>query len=196
MSRARCASTRRCGICWIATTAWSRRRRRKNSLPISSSAPSNGRQAGRCRSLKPTAMAAGIERIPSPAARSCRLPDTQCAPPRSAWCCGLFAMHGIDSDHAHLVQGFSLHLAASLVRFREWSVVDRPLRRGRTSSAGFGAAILHRNHRLSGGCGNQHGDGAAGRNDAASMSGAKAFGSASTTGSRRNSASFAGSRRR
>jgi DNA-binding SARP family transcriptional activator/TolB-like protein len=35
-----------------------------------------------------------------------------------------FAMHGIDSDHAHLVQGFHQHLAASLVRFREWSVVD------------------------------------------------------------------------
>lgn len=37
-----------------------------------------------------------------------------------------FAMHGIDSDHSHLVQGFHQHLAASLVRFREWSVVDRP----------------------------------------------------------------------
>jgi DNA-binding SARP family transcriptional activator/TolB-like protein len=36
-----------------------------------------------------------------------------------------FAMHGIDSDHSHLVQGFQQHLAASLVRFREWSVVDR-----------------------------------------------------------------------
>lgn len=37
-----------------------------------------------------------------------------------------FSMHGIDTDRAHLVQGFSLHLAATLVRFREWSVVDRP----------------------------------------------------------------------
>src|SRR6266404_2035361 len=37
-----------------------------------------------------------------------------------------FQMHGIDSDHAHLVQGFNLHLAACLVRFREWSVIDRP----------------------------------------------------------------------
>ena len=37
-----------------------------------------------------------------------------------------FAMHGIDRDHAHLVQGFCQHLAACLVRFREWSVVDRP----------------------------------------------------------------------
>jgi DNA-binding SARP family transcriptional activator/TolB-like protein len=37
-----------------------------------------------------------------------------------------FAMHGIGNDRAHLVQGFCLHLAACLVRFREWSVVDRP----------------------------------------------------------------------
>src|SRR4029453_16088057 len=37
-----------------------------------------------------------------------------------------FAMHGVDEDHNHLVQGFSQHLAACLVRFREWSVVDRP----------------------------------------------------------------------
>jgi TolB-like protein len=37
-----------------------------------------------------------------------------------------FALHGIDSDHTHLVQGFCQHLAACLVRFREWSVVDRP----------------------------------------------------------------------
>jgi TolB-like protein len=37
-----------------------------------------------------------------------------------------FKMHGVDSDRAHLVQGFGLHLAASLVRFREWSVIDRP----------------------------------------------------------------------
>lgn len=37
-----------------------------------------------------------------------------------------FAMNGVHSSQGHLVQGFSLHLAASLVRFREWSVVDRP----------------------------------------------------------------------
>ncbi len=37
-----------------------------------------------------------------------------------------FAMHGVDEDRSHLVQGFSQHLAACLVRFREWSVVDRP----------------------------------------------------------------------
>ncbi len=38
-----------------------------------------------------------------------------------------FAMHGVDSGRVHLVQGFGLHLAASLVRFREWSVIDRPV---------------------------------------------------------------------
>jgi DNA-binding SARP family transcriptional activator/tetratricopeptide (TPR) repeat protein len=37
-----------------------------------------------------------------------------------------FALHAVDSDHVHLVQGFSLHLAACLVRFREWTVIDRP----------------------------------------------------------------------
>jgi DNA-binding SARP family transcriptional activator/TolB-like protein len=37
-----------------------------------------------------------------------------------------FAMHAVDGNHAHLVQGFSLHLAACLVRFREWTVIDRP----------------------------------------------------------------------
>ena len=37
-----------------------------------------------------------------------------------------FAMHAVDSNHVHLVQGFNLHLAASLVRFREWTVIDRP----------------------------------------------------------------------
>ena len=37
-----------------------------------------------------------------------------------------FAMHGVDGDRVHLVQGFSLHLAACLVRFREWSVIDGP----------------------------------------------------------------------
>lgn len=37
-----------------------------------------------------------------------------------------FAMHAVDGNHVHLVQGFSLHLAACLVRFREWTVIDRP----------------------------------------------------------------------
>lgn len=37
-----------------------------------------------------------------------------------------FGMHGIDGDRVHLVQGFGLHLAACLVRFREWTVIDRP----------------------------------------------------------------------
>ena len=37
-----------------------------------------------------------------------------------------FAMHAVDRNHVHLVQRFSLHLAACLVRFREWTVIDRP----------------------------------------------------------------------
>jgi DNA-binding SARP family transcriptional activator len=37
-----------------------------------------------------------------------------------------FGMHGVDADRVHLVQGFGLHLAACLVRFREWTVIDRP----------------------------------------------------------------------
>jgi DNA-binding SARP family transcriptional activator/TolB-like protein len=37
-----------------------------------------------------------------------------------------FGMHGVDGDRIHLVQGFGLHLAACLVRFREWTVIDRP----------------------------------------------------------------------
>ena len=61
-----------------------------------------------------------------------------------------FQMHGVAGDQAHLVQGFSLHLAASLVRFREWSVVDRPPPARRASTTGHDAAILHRSHRLSG----------------------------------------------
>ena len=76
-----------------------------------------------------------------------------------------FAMHGIDSDHAHLVQGFHQHLAASLVRFREWSVVDRPPDGGRARTAGFRAAIQYRNNGLSGGHRNQHGNGAQRRYD-------------------------------
>ena len=62
----------------------------------------------------------GIDQIILPAVTDIKPPAKTCLvlPP--------FAMHGIDSDHAHLVQGFHQHLAASLVRFREWSVVDRP----------------------------------------------------------------------
>jgi DNA-binding SARP family transcriptional activator len=51
--------------------------------------------------------------------------DTK-APAKTCLVLRPFAMHGVDSDDAHLVQGFHQHLAASLVRFREWSVVDRP----------------------------------------------------------------------
>ena len=55
-------------------------------------------------------------------------PDTRyiAAPAKMRLVLRPFAMHGIDSDHTHLVQGFCQHLVACLVRFREWSVVDRP----------------------------------------------------------------------
>jgi DNA-binding SARP family transcriptional activator/TolB-like protein len=61
----------------------------------------------------------GIDRTTPPAATAAR--------PGTKTCLVLkpFAMHGIDGDHAYLVQGFQQHLAASLVRFREWSVADR-----------------------------------------------------------------------
>jgi DNA-binding SARP family transcriptional activator len=45
-----------------------------------------------------------------------------------------FVMHGVDGDHAYLVQGFNQHLAASLVRFREWTVVDRAIVSASTSA--------------------------------------------------------------
>jgi DNA-binding SARP family transcriptional activator/TolB-like protein len=35
-----------------------------------------------------------------------------------------FQMNGVPPDKAHLVHGFRHHLIASLIRFREWSVVD------------------------------------------------------------------------
>jgi DNA-binding SARP family transcriptional activator/TolB-like protein len=61
-----------------------------------------------------------IAAVIPPAAAEIKAPTKTCLVLRP------FAMHGIDSDHAHLVQGFHQHLAASLIRFREWSVVDRP----------------------------------------------------------------------
>jgi DNA-binding SARP family transcriptional activator/TolB-like protein len=70
------------------------------------------------RALRPTNGSID-QAIPLPVA------DTK-APAKTCLVLRPFATHGIDSDHAHLVQGFHQHLAASLVRFREWSVVDRP----------------------------------------------------------------------
>lgn len=68
---------------------------------------------------KPQLINGNLGHAVGPAAVSFKTPARICLvlPP--------FAMHGVDSDHAHLVQGFHQHLAASLVRFREWSVVDR-----------------------------------------------------------------------
>jgi DNA-binding SARP family transcriptional activator len=60
-----------------------------------------------------------VDRAVSPAAAEVKAPAKTCLVLRP------FAMHAIDGDHTHLVQGFHQHLAASLVRFREWSVVDR-----------------------------------------------------------------------
>jgi DNA-binding SARP family transcriptional activator/TolB-like protein len=71
-----------------------------------------------------------IDRAVLPAAAEVKAPAKTCLVLRP------FAMHAIDSDHTHLVQGFHQHLAASLVRFREWSVVDRdPITRLREWSA-------------------------------------------------------------
>ncbi len=77
-----------------------------------------------------------------------------------------FAMHGIDGDHAHLVQGFqpaSGGVAGAFPRMERGRSARRP--RSRCPRFGFGAAILHRDHRLSGRRRNQHGDGAERRSD-------------------------------
>lgn len=46
------------------------------------------------------------------------------APRKIALLVGQFLMNGVAPDKAHLVHGFRHHLIASLVRFREWSVVE------------------------------------------------------------------------
>ena len=76
---------------------------------------SGGNSQGAVRRIHETAQTASVPGIVPPkiAAKPCLVLRP-------------FAMHGVASDQVHLVQGFSLHLAASLVRFREWSVVDRP----------------------------------------------------------------------
>jgi DNA-binding SARP family transcriptional activator/TolB-like protein len=61
----------------------------------------------------------GIDRTTPPAVAAAKPGAKTCLVLRP------FAMHGIDGDHAYLVRGFQQHLAASLVRFREWSVADR-----------------------------------------------------------------------
>jgi DNA-binding SARP family transcriptional activator len=76
-----------------------------------------------------TATDGSVDRAVAPAAAELKAPAKTCLVLRP------FAMHAIDSDHTHLVQGFHQHLAASLVRFREWSVVDRdPTTRSRQRS--------------------------------------------------------------
>jgi DNA-binding SARP family transcriptional activator/TolB-like protein len=46
------------------------------------------------------------------------------APPKILLLLAPFEMKGVGPDKAHLVSGFRHHLAACLVRFREWSVID------------------------------------------------------------------------
>ena len=58
--------------------------------------------------------------------QSISLPSVNAPPAKPRLLLRPFAMHCVDGDHSHLVQGFSQHLAACLVRFREWNVVDRP----------------------------------------------------------------------
>ncbi|HEY3790682.1 MAG TPA: BTAD domain-containing putative transcriptional regulator [Bradyrhizobium sp.] len=73
---------------------------------------------------------AGV-RLPSgvPVARTSEVADAgkhRVAPAKMRLILKPFGMHGVDADRVHLVQGFGLHLAACLVRFREWTVIDRP----------------------------------------------------------------------
>lgn len=83
--------------------------------------PASGRRIAGARSEPAPVVRIG-EHGHAPVARG--LPPTAPAKPRLLLT--PFAMHGVESSQAHLVQGFGLHLAASLVRFREWSVIDRP----------------------------------------------------------------------
>lgn len=50
--------------------------------------------------------------------------NPEAAPAKIALLVSQFQINGVDSDHVHLVHGFRHHLIASLIRFREWSVVD------------------------------------------------------------------------
>jgi DNA-binding SARP family transcriptional activator/TolB-like protein len=56
--------------------------------------------------------------VPQPA------PAPASAPQKIALRVNHFQMNGVPADRAHLVHGFRHHLIASLIRFREWSVVD------------------------------------------------------------------------
>ncbi|WP_210253796.1 BTAD domain-containing putative transcriptional regulator [Bradyrhizobium sp. S69] len=80
--------------------------------PVSSSVTPHQPEARTGRELPDTSGASTARRIAPPAKMRLVLRP--------------FAMHAVDGNHVHLVQGFSLHLAACLVRFREWTVIDRP----------------------------------------------------------------------
>ena len=54
-----------------------------------------------------------------------------------------FEMNGVAADKAHLVIGFRHHLAACLVRFREWSVIDNNARSTVNIQAGISATARY-----------------------------------------------------
>ncbi len=54
---------------------------------------------------------------------------------------GAVAMDGVAADKAHLVEGFRLALIASLVRFREWYVMDAMAQPGQPEPAGGGKPV-------------------------------------------------------
>ena len=103
MWRARCASTRRSGICWIAITAWSRRRSTEE-LVADDQARGFRTAAGRAGSGRHPRIAGDQEPV-RPAVPPAAAVKRQC-PAKIRLVLRPFAMHGVDGDHAHLVQGF------------------------------------------------------------------------------------------
>ena len=83
-----------------------------------------------CRRERETTSAAFVSLSPFARTRDETMPQSLPALPASARTSKIllqlapFAMKGVSADKAHLVSGFRHHLAASLVRFREWSVLD------------------------------------------------------------------------
>ena len=94
-------------------------------------------QARGLRAARHPIVAIGTRKTPRASSGSCRATARPAADTRSPHraggghrpslvsCCGPSRCMVSASDRVHLVQGFSLHLAASLVRFRELSVIDR-----------------------------------------------------------------------
>lgn len=75
--------------------------------------------------IEPTPPASSPATPLSDVAHLIQLPPERAPPPRKiALLVSQFQMNGVAPDKVHLVHGFRHHLIASLVRFREWSVVD------------------------------------------------------------------------